>query len=204
MSHVRPLLLLLLLAVGCAQPDLWRDPELRAGAGRVQVVVEIPAGTNAKWEVDKVTGRPLLEQRDGGPRVVDYLPYPANYGLLPRTLLPEEQGGDGDPLDVVLLGPARPRGAVVPARPVAVLRLFDEGARDDKILAVDLEGPLGSVNGLEELEERYPGVSAILQTWFTSYKGPGRMQSNGIGDAAEAWFRIDEAARAYAARQDVR
>ena len=36
------------------------------------------------------------EFRDGKPRVVAYLGYPGNYGMIPRTLLPKEHGGDGD------------------------------------------------------------------------------------------------------------
>jgi inorganic pyrophosphatase len=30
--------------------------------------------------------------------------YPGNYGVIPRTLLPGELGGDGDALDVLVLG----------------------------------------------------------------------------------------------------
>ena len=62
----------------------------------VNVVVEIPAGTNAKWEVDKTDGALRWEFRDGKPRVVDFLGYPGNYGMIPRTLLPKEEGGDGE------------------------------------------------------------------------------------------------------------
>jgi len=42
---------------------------------------------------------------DGKPRVIKYLAYPGNYGMIPRTLLPKELGGDGDPLDIIMLGP---------------------------------------------------------------------------------------------------
>ena len=45
------------------------------------------------------------------PREVKYLGYPGNYGMIPRTLLPKELGGDGDPLDVIVLGPAVERGS---------------------------------------------------------------------------------------------
>ena len=45
-----------------------------------------------------------------------YLSYPGNYGMILRTLLPEESGGDGEPLDVVVLSPAVPKGTVLQAR----------------------------------------------------------------------------------------
>ncbi len=44
-----------------------------AGDGLVHVVVEIPAGTNDKWEVEKASGTLHWEHQDGKPRVVQYL-----------------------------------------------------------------------------------------------------------------------------------
>ena len=116
--------------------------------GTINVVVEIPAGTNAKWEVDKDDGDLHWQFKQGAPRVVRYLPYPGNYGMIPSTLLPVETGGDGDPLDVIVLSPALARGAVVRARLIGVLELLDDGEQDDKLLAVLEESPLGHVDDL--------------------------------------------------------
>jgi len=159
----------------------------------VNFVVEIPAGTNAKWQVDKVTGKLEWERKDGRPRVVQYLAYPGNYGMIPSTSLPYEVGGDGDPLDVLLLGPALERGSIVHARPIGVLRLLDDGERDDKILAVQTQGPLSEVRDLASLDAHYAGALAIIETWFTHYKGPGRLVSKGYGDAAEALSIVKQA-----------
>lgn len=177
---------------------LVRDIPARAPDGRAHVIVEIPAGTNAKWEVDKKTGNLTWERRDGQPRVVRFLPYPANYGMIPRTLLPEAHGGDGDPLDVVLLGPAAPRGQVVAARLVGVLLLVDQGEQDDKLLAVADDGPFADVSDLGDLEAQHPGVTSILETWFTSYKGPGETLAGGFADRARADQILSAAIDAYA------
>lgn len=199
--------LLALTSQACANPQvivsrkhLVRDIPARAADGRLHVVVEIPAGTNAKWEVDKQTGNLAWEIEDGRPRVVRYLAYPANYGMVPRTLLPEALGGDGDPLDVVLLGPAVERGAVVAARLVGVLLLLDGGEQDHKLIAVPSEGPLSEVTSLADLGERYPGVTTILETWFASYKGSGKMEAKGYAERARADEILSEAMAAYAAR----
>jgi inorganic pyrophosphatase len=176
------------------------DSQYVSGSGEsplVHVVVEIPAGTNEKWQVEKSTGALAWEREDGAPRVVQYLGYPGNYGIVPRTLLPRELGGDGDPLDVLLLGPAQPRGSVVPARAIAMLRLVDRGERDDKIVAVPISGPLGDARDLSLLEARYPGVRQIVETWFTNYKGPGVAVSNGWVDADSALLVVREASRYY-------
>jgi inorganic pyrophosphatase len=168
--------------------------------GLVNVVVEIPAGTNAKWEVDKRDGALRWEIRDGQPRVVKFLGYPANYGMVPSTLLPKELGGDGDPLDVLLLGPAQPRGTVARARLLGVLKLLDRGEQDDKLIALLDEAPITGVASLAELDDRYPGVTQILEIWMTSYKGPGVIRSGGYAGADEANAILEAAMRAYQER----
>ena len=164
----------------------------------INVVVEIPAGTNEKWQVDKNTGGIEWEQENGKPRVVQYLAYPGNYGMIPRTSLPQDKGGDGDPLDVILLGPAVRRGAVVAARPIGVLRLLDDRERDDKILAVQTSGPLSDVTDIDVLESRYPGIQLIIETWFAHYKQGGRLESQGLQNAESAMQIILEANRYFA------
>lgn len=169
-------------------------PALQERGDLAHAVVEIPAGTSAKWMVDHDTGRLVWERRPGGERrVVQYLAYPVNYGIVPGTL-----GGDGDPLDVLVLGPALPRGSVWAVRPVGVLRLTDDGERDDKILAVRPGAPLGDATGLAALRRQYPGITQILETWFTRYKGAaGDLRSGGYGDGAEARRIIRQAAAAF-------
>ena len=168
-----------------------------AGSTAVNVVVEIPAGTAEKWEVAE-NGRALAIEREAGRlRRINYLPYPANYGFIPQTRLGTEAGGDGDPVDVVLLGPATPCGAVVRARILGTLRLVDNGEQDDKILAVRPRSPLGDVRGIDDLQDRYPGVLKILETWFVHYKG-AESRSRGVGGGEAARSVVREAARRYA------
>jgi len=165
--------------------------------GTVNVVIEIPAGTNAKWEVTR-DGALKWEFKSGKPRVVNYLGYPGNYGSIPRTLLPKELGGDGDPLDVIVIGPALPRGAVVKSRLVGVIQLLDEGEQDDKLVAVPLDGPLSEITDINGLETTYPGVTSILQTWFVSYKGPDSgITGKGFANADQAKKVLDATVRAF-------
>jgi len=165
--------------------------------GLVRVVVEIPAGTCDKYEVSKPEGHLCWELQDGVPRVVQYLPYPGNYGMIPGTLLDKDDGGDGDPLDVLVVGPMVPRGSVIEVRPIAVLRLLDGGEVDDKIIAVDPAAPLGAVAGLSELQSRYAGVTEIIETWFTNYKGPGAIKSLGWQDSTNATEMFEFARKNY-------
>ena len=61
-------------------------------SGDINVVVEIPTGSTEKWEVTKPDGELKWEFKDGKPRIVKYLGYPGNYGMIPQTLLPEDRG----------------------------------------------------------------------------------------------------------------
>ena len=81
--------------------------------GTVKAIVEIPAGTSAKWEISKDDPHAVYwELKKGAPRIVDYLGYPGNYGAIPGTALPKELGGDGDPRRAGARS-GRPRGEVV-------------------------------------------------------------------------------------------
>jgi len=172
----------------------------RNADGSVNALVEIPAGTDAKWELRKTDGALVWEIQDGRPRVVRFLPYPVNYGMVPRTLLAAEDGGDGDPLDVLVLGSALPRGSIARVHLVGVLRMLDQGERDDKILAVTPGSPFADVRDIGELDARFPGATAILQTWFASYKGRGEVESRGVGSADEAREILWRAEQSYAGR----
>jgi inorganic pyrophosphatase len=159
--------------------------------GTVNVVVEIPAGTTAKYETNKRNGMLELEQRNGLPRFVQYLGYPVNYGAIPRSVLLKSKGGDGDSVDVLLLGPAVPRGSVVKGRLIGLLSLVDTGETDNKAIVVMEDSPFGKVRNIADLDAQFPGVTTILQTWFTSYKGYGKdgklmLSSNGFKGRAEA------------------
>jgi len=179
---------------------LFDYPAIHA-PGQINVLIEIPAGTLQKWEAKK-SGEGLdWDRKDGKLRIVNYLPYPDNYGMVPRTLLPREAGGDGDPLDVIVLGAASERASVIPARPIGVLRLLDDGEQDDKIIAVPLDGPLSEVTSLQQLETNYAGITTIIELWFTNYKGPGHMTSQGYADADAAWEMITISSAAFEAQQ---
>ncbi len=56
-------------------------------------VIEIPAGSNVKYELDKETGLLRLDRV-----LYSAVHYPANYGFIPQTY-----AEDDDPLDVLVL-----------------------------------------------------------------------------------------------------
>ena len=178
--------------------DFLRDFPAFNNDGLVNVVVEIPAGCNQKWEVDKETGY-LEWERVGydSLRVVKYLPYPANYGMIPRTWLPVNKGGDDDPLDIFLLGQAVERGSVVPAKIIGVIKMLDKGLQDDKLIAVPVDGIFSEISTLGQIYIAYPGVIEIIKIWLSSYKGEGFVEIQGVQDEIEATVILKNASEAY-------
>ncbi|MGE4350581.1 MAG: inorganic diphosphatase [Bdellovibrionales bacterium] len=177
--------------------NLFMDYPSENEDGTVTVVVEIPTGTLEKWQVVKPDGYLEWEFQKGQPRIVSYLGYPGNYGMIPQTVLDKEFGGDGDPLDVIVLGQAVPRGSVIKVRILGVLMLTDGGEVDDKIIAVLESSPMASCKTLQELDKKFPGALSIVQTWFENYKGPGKLQSNGYKKRKEALKVIRQAHAAF-------
>jgi inorganic pyrophosphatase len=92
--------------------------------------IEIPKGSNVKYELDKATGLLMVSRI-----LYSAVFYPANYGFVPRTWCE-----DGDPLDVLVLGqePVVPT-VLMRVRAIGVMRMRDEKGLDDKLIAVHLD-----------------------------------------------------------------
>lgn len=93
----------------------------------IDVVIEIPRGTRNKYEYDHDEHVIRLNRH-----LTSSMGYPADYGFFPETL-----GGDGDPLDVLVLTeyPTFP-GCVIGVRVVGVFFMIDEHGDDAKLIAV--------------------------------------------------------------------
>lgn len=154
--------------------------------GSVNALIEIPSGSTGKFEVgDDGVMRWAKDRDHGGRREVDYLPFPVNYGMVPRTL-----SDDGDALDIVVLGRTFERAHVARVRVIGVLAMADDGGRDDKLVTVPVEPALENgftnVHDLAELDARYGELRTIVELWFSNYWGPGATKVLGWGDADEA------------------
>lgn len=80
-------------------------------------------------EVETPRGSFVKRRADGTLDFVSPLPCPYNYGAAVGHL-----GGDGDPLDVVLLGALLPKGQRVDAKVVGVVGFIDAGCDDHKVI----------------------------------------------------------------------
>lgn len=147
----------------------------------IRAVIEIPAGSNDKVEINKQTQVFEVDRK------VYYLPYPANYGFVPGTLSDPTKGGDGDPLDLIFLSERVEIGSVLEGYAIATLKLVDRGEEDAKLLVVPVDSTLRVVSCVswDCLLAEYPQVPQLLEDWFLSYKGTGITVSQGWADSTE-------------------
>lgn len=182
--------LLTILVIACDKSS-YDYPALSA-EGHVNMVIEIPAGTNLKYEYSRKSKTFALEVIDGKERKIAFLPYPGNYGFIPSTLVGKKEGGDGDPLDILLISGALPQGIVLEVVPIGILQLKDRGEEDNKIIAVPLNIEHRTINctTLSCLQADYPDAVAILARWFSGYKESGVMVFEGWLDEKAAMDEI--------------
>ena len=169
-----------------SEKNLIRDISAKNNDQSINVVIEIPLGDDQKWEVSKLDGNLKHEFSMGKPRVINYSPYPINYGIIPGTVLPIKLGGDGDPLDVVLLGKNKIRGEIIKAKPIGVLKMRDFGDKDDKIIAIPDTEKFLTINSLQDLNNEDLEELEKIKSWFQNYKGKNIVEFIRYGDQLEA------------------
>ncbi|AFS47771.1 inorganic diphosphatase [alpha proteobacterium HIMB5] len=139
--------------------------------GSVNAVIEIPTGTNDKWEVSDTGEYIEHEITNSKPRQIKYLSYPFNYGFIPKTKLGLEINGDGDALDILVLGPSIPRGKIIKVQILGMIEIIDDGFTDHKVVAIPKNSNFLNVNSLNNIKKNYPGILEIIEIWFKNYKG---------------------------------
>ncbi|MAG47841.1 inorganic pyrophosphatase [archaeon] len=140
--------------------NIWHDLDPgKKAPEEITVAIEVPTGSQNKYELDKESGMVKLDR-------VLYSPmhYPGDYGLIPKTLWL-----DGDPLDVLVLttNPLLP-GVLADVRPIGVLKMVDNGEEDDKIIAVPIEDP--RFNEIKDIKHISEHKRKEIKHFFEVYK----------------------------------
>ena len=125
----------------------------------MNVIVEVPKGSQNKYEIDKETGVIALDRANYSAAA-----YPCEYGFVPQTLW-----DDGDAVDVLVLATFPiPSGILVKVRPVALMKMIDTGENDYKIIGVPVaDRRWDDVQGLADINKH---TLRELQHFFETYK----------------------------------
>lgn len=138
----------------------WHDVALGEEApDLVPAIIEIPRGSKVKYELDKASGLIRVDRV-----LFSAVRYPANYGFIPQTY-----GEDHDPLDILVLGQEEVVPlSIVRARPIGVMKMSDQGEKDDKIVAVHVDDPeYADYTSIDELPLHR---MAEMRRFFQDYK----------------------------------
>ena len=133
----------------------------------VNAIIEIPQGSNIKYELDKSSGAIFLDRILYGSQF-----YPANYGFVPNTL-----ADDGDPIDILVLSSESVvPGCVIKSRVIGVLVMEDESGKDEKIVAVPTLKVDPKMAKIDELEDLPEITLSQIKHFFETYKDlePGK------------------------------
>lgn len=162
----------------------WRDSPPLSSQGWLRGYVEIGLGDSDKQEfsmaANGLKSDRVIPAELGG--------YPTNYGFVPRTI-----AFDGDPLDVLVLGPRIEPGTWVEGVVLGVLRMEDEKGDDPKIVVSPLE------SGGRPAYPLTVEVKDEVGAWFERYKAgqPGKFSRvTGWGDVEDA-ARLLETTRTF-------
>ena len=138
----------------------WHNVHFGSAAPEVvTAVIEIPAGSKGKFEIDKQNGMIKLDRV-----LFSSVIYPANYGFIPKTYC-----GDRDPLDILVFCSIElPPLSLVDARVIGVMRMVDQGDADDKIIAVaNNDMSFQHINDISEMPKH---TINQLRRFFEDYK----------------------------------
>lgn len=140
----------------------------------------MPKGSKYKYEVDKNTGRLVLD------RPVK-LKVPANYGFIPHTL---SEDGDAMDLFIICKEPIPPL-AQVKVKIIAALKCKDKGIEDNKIIGVIYKD--------EEFEKDPIALDSIIH-YLRNYKTKFIVQT--LCPRKEALKLLEQAKAAYLTRKE--
>ncbi|UXZ04788.1 inorganic diphosphatase [Moraxella nasicaprae] len=148
-------------------------------SGIINVVVEIPTGSNHKIEWNRELACFELDR-------VEPIAFakPCNYGFIPQTL-----DEDGDELDALIItDQPLTTGIFLKAKVIGVMKFVDDGEVDDKVIVVpaDDRNNGNAYNSLEDLPAQF---IKQLEFHFNHYKDLKKAGTTKV----EGFFGIDVA-----------
>ena len=157
---------------------------------QINVVVEIPTGSNHKIEWDRKKACFMLDR-------IEPMAFakPCNYGFIPQTL-----DEDGDELDALIItDQPLTTGIYLSARVLGVMKFEDDGEVDDKIICV-VEDDRNNGDAIKTLEDLPKRTIEQIEFHFNHYKDlkkPGTTKVEGFFGTKEAQEVIEAAIKRW-------
>ncbi|TGE19316.1 inorganic diphosphatase [Hymenobacter elongatus] len=176
--------------IGC-QTDYAHLPTFSTERKLLQVVVEVPAGTNRAQRYDPAKKAFHPVRRAGLDHIVEFLPCPGNQGFIPGT----RTEGTGLPLQALILAETQAEGTVMEILPIGLLTLDDNGTMQQVVVAVPARPSqqiLPGITSWKSLTKQYPSAREMVGQWFQHQGRLGEVRLVGWKDekAADQQVRL--------------
>ncbi len=161
-------------------------------ANVVHAIVETPKGSPYKFALEPALG--IIAYHEAMPH--GYV-WPYDYGFIPQT-----RGGDGDPLDVVVLN-ERPTfsGCLQKVRVLGAIRLRKNGEENDRVVAAPMRaaGVTTWTDGFDTLGDVPADACAELESFLHGYSATqgNAVEITGSVEVAEAMTLIQRGRKAF-------
>ncbi|KAL7719961.1 inorganic diphosphatase [Entamoeba marina] len=144
----------------------------------VNMVCEIPRGTNAKMEISTTQKFNPIKQdlnKDGSLRFMKYGNVINHYGAVPQTwedIFERDTivgiPGDNDPVDIIDISNIKAsRGEIIQVKPICALALLDGGETDWKIIGINVKDPKAEdIRCAGDIEKTVDDI----REWYRVYK----------------------------------
>lgn len=163
--------------------------------GIINVVIEIPQGSNNKIEWNRKLGVMQLDRVEP-----TLFAKPTNYGFIPQTL-----DEDGDELDALIITETPlPTGIFMEAKVIGVMKFTDDGEVDDKIVVVPADDRHNG-NAINTLDDLPKQLIKQIEFHFNHYKDLKKAGTTTVehwGDIAEAKQIIKDSQKRWTEKKD--
>ncbi len=155
----------------------------------LEAFIEISAGSNIMMSYDLESGELDTIRVNAKPRVLEYLPYPANSGFL----LTEKDGQDLK-LPVWILCQRLNPGEIVEITMLGLLDYTEERVQKSVWLAVPKDETLKTVDATDfkDFIIRYDPVKFMLEYWIKNLNGIGKVSQIVWHDGETAMYRLQD------------
>lgn len=163
-----------------------------AGLRVVNVIVETVRGDRNKLAYDEELGIFRLKKV-----LPEGMSFPHDFGFVPST-----RGGDGDPLDaMVLMDAPATTGCLIACRPIGIIlgEQESDGARERNDILLTVAAPSRTHAHLERLDDLDRTVLHELTRFFVNYHAAYGETYRVLGckGPRQAWKHVEEAARTW-------
>lgn len=157
--------------------------------GQMMAVIETSAGSHHLTKYNTINHQFEKVSKDSKPIVNDYLSVPFNLGFIPSTTQELSRGGNGDPVQVIVLSGKIPSEMYTPIEAIGLITIIEKGTKRKIVIAKSLDEDYSSIKA-DDISLLPKGVLEIISNWLCNHKGNNSYQLDSWGIQRDALAHI--------------